>query len=292
MHGPEATVITQPFFLDTPAGALFAVHHAPAAAVPLQGHVLCVLPFNEEMNRCRSMVTRQAAAWAAIGFGTLVVDPLGTGDSAGDFAEARWSAWLDGIDAAHRWLAALPGGCRVLWGIRLGAILATEWHARHADAGTALLLWQPVSDGKTHLTQFLRVRIAAQIDRPDLPKETTASMREVLAAGTAVEVAGYALHPALTQAIDNARLDSHRLAEGTNMLWLENAPVDKAEPSPGTKALLARWPGAGVACEVRTFDGPAFWQVHERVLAPEAVACSTDWLRTWAAEPANAGAHP
>lgn len=285
-------MITQPFFLDTPAGALFAVHHAPAPATPVRGHVLCALPFNEEMNRCRSMVTRQASAWAALGFGTLVLDPLGTGDSAGEFVDARWPAWLAGLDAGHRWLADQPGGCRALWGIRLGAILAAEWHARRADADIALLLWQAVADGKTHLTQFFRVRIAAQIDRPDLPKETTASMREQLAAGTPVEVAGYELHPELTQAIDGAQLDRHRLAEGTRVLWLENAPAEKPEPTPGTQALLARWPGAGVHCDVRTFDGPAFWQVHERMLAPEAVACSAEWLRDWADGHRDDGARP
>lgn len=273
-------VVCHPFFLDSPQGPLFAVHHRPPEGIAVRGHVLCAAPFNEEMNRCRSMMTLQAAAWARLGYGTLVLDLLGTGDSAGGFVDARWSLWLDNLSSAMDWLDTQAGGCRVLWGLRLGAILATELHARRADPSVALALWQPVVDGKTHLTQFLRVKIAAQMDRADLPKETTAGMRAMLAAGHSVEVAGYELHPELTAAIDSARLADQRIPPGTSMLWLESAGDDGPELAPGSKALLARWPGADTRLTARTFHGPAFWQVHERVLAPEIIAIGSDWLAT------------
>lgn len=268
-----------PFFIDSAQGALFAVHHRLRDDGALKGHVLCVLPFNEEMNRCRSMVTLQAKSFAELGWGTLVVDLHGTGDSAGEHEDARWDIWQSNLETAWSWLSRQPGDGRLIWGIRLGAILAAEFHARMAQATTPLLLWQPVAEGKTHLTQFLRVKIAAQMDRPDLPKETTSAMRADLAAGRSIEVAGYALHPALCAAIDAARLDSHLPPQGTRMLWLENAPADKQEPSPATQQLLSRWPGPGVAARAEVFAGPAFWQVHERVLAPAAVHASAQWLR-------------
>lgn len=280
--------ISQPFFLDSPQGPLFAVHHRPADARQLRGNVLCVAPFNEEMNRCRSMVTQQARALAAHHWGTLLIDLHGTGDSAGGFVDARWNLWLQNLDTAWQWLGAQPGGCKAVWGIRLGAILACELHARRADPSVALLLWQAVADGKPHLTQFMRVKIAAQIDRSDLPKETTAGMRADLAAGQTVEVAGYELHPELTQAIDQARLANHHLAAGTRLLWLENGAADKPELSPASRLLLERWPGPDVFTQAEVFAGPAFWQVHERVLTPSVIALTTPWLT--AAVPASAKA--
>lgn len=270
-----------PMFLDTADGRLFAVHHRPADGQPVRGHVLCALPFNEEMNRCRSMVTLQAQAWAAQGLGTLVIDPLGTGDSEGDFVDARWDAWQRNLHAGRDWLAQQPGGCRAVWGIRLGAILAAAVHAQAGDAQAALLLWQPVADGKTHLTQFFRVRIAAALDRADQPKETTASMRETLAAGTPVEVAGYEIHPALAAAIDTARLADHRPPAGTRALWLEQASGDSDEPSPATQATLKRWPGEACTADLRLFRGPSFWQVHERMVAPMAVQQTSAWTQDW-----------
>jgi len=270
--------VCHPFFLHSDAGALFAVHHRPAAGRAVRGQVLCVAPFNEEMNRCRSMVTLQAEAWARQGFGTLLVDLHGTGDSAGDHADARWARWKADIALALQWLAEQPGAHRVLWGIRLGALLATEIHAAWARPQVGLLLWQPVADGKTHLTQFLRVKIAAQMDRIDLPKETTAGMRAKLAAGQCVEVGGYALHPEFTAALDRARLAEHRPPAGTQVLWLEHAAAGQTEPSPATVQLMGRWPGADVHLQTRLFEGPAFWQVHERMVAPEAIRLSSEWL--------------
>lgn len=243
-----------------------------------RGQVLFVPPFNEEMNRCRSMVTQQAQAFAGMGFGALVIDPHGTGDSEGEFRDARWALWLQDIEAAYAWLTQQPGGCRAMVGIRLGAILAAQALQRLQSPGLALALWQPVIDGKTHLTQFLRVRMAAQLDRPQLPKETTASMRQQLASGTNLEVAGYEIHPELAAAIDDARLRDYAPPPSTPVAWLENAPGDKLEPAPASQTVLADWEAQGNKATYLPFAGPAFWQVHERVVAPAIIEQTTTWL--------------
>lgn len=271
-------MITHPFFLETDAGQVYAVHHRPATGTHARGQVLVAAPFNEEMNRCRSMITMQARAWADIGWGTLLIDLPGTGDSDGDHRDARWATWIGTLQLAWRWLQQQPGDTRAIWGIRLGAILAAELHASLAAPAVPLLLWQPVLDGKLHLTQFLRVRMAAQLDRTDLPKETTQSMRAQWAAGQSVEVAGYEIHPDLAASIEAARLNSHPLAPGSRIFWLEQAVGQPAELSPASQAQLARWPGAKVPVDTALFDGPAFWQVHERMEAPNAVELTTQWL--------------
>jgi exosortase A-associated hydrolase 2 len=267
----------EPFFLPTPSGPAFAVLHHPATAVPSRGHVLVVPPFNEEMNRCRSMVTLQAREFAKQGYGTLLLDLHGTGDSAGEHGDARWALWLGNLKAALAWLQARPGGCAALLGIRLGAILAAEVMATTPGAPDTLVLWQPVVDGKIHMNQFLRVRMAAQFDRPNLTKETTASMRKQLEAGESIEVAGYELHPELVRGIDAAHLVKQRPA-ARQVLWLENVSADGGElPAPAVAAANT-WADAGIAAEMQGYVGPAFWQVHERVLTPSIIHITTPWL--------------
>lgn len=271
-------VAVEPFFLDTPNGRLFMAHHRPRDVSKIRGHVLVVPPFNEEMNRCRSMMTLQAQALAAFGFGTLIIDLHGTGDSDGEYRDARWEIWLSDIVTAQQWLMAQPGGLKAILGIRLGAILASTAHAELGKPDVALVLWQPVLDGKVHLTQFFRVRMAARLDRPDLPKETTASMRQQLASGLTLEVAGYEIHPALAEAIEGASLAGHPLLAGSSALWLENASPEKLEIPLASRNALQTWNAAGAAVDVIAYPGPAFWQVHERVIGATIIEKTGCWL--------------
>lgn len=267
----------QSFYLQGSCGPVFAVYHRPQHATDIRGNLLCVPAFNEEANRCRSMVTQQARALTERGLACLVVDLHGTGDSGGEFVDARWDIWLDDLGRAWAWLEQQPFGCRGVIGVRLGALLAATFldRSRHA---TRLAMWQPVADGKTHLNQFLRVKIAAQMDRQDLPKASTAQMRADWNAGRTVEVAGYEIHPELAQSLDTARLADCDLPAGTRVLWLESA-AEGADLSPATQALLAKWRGrADATVEAKTFSGPAFWQVHERVLAPSVIELTTHWF--------------
>jgi len=277
--GHGGGISLEPSFLDSPDGPLFAMLHRPADGRPWLGTFLCCMPFNEEMNRCRSMTSELAQRLVPAGYGLMVLDLLGTGDSAGQYSDGRWSTWVDNLQAALHGLRQRPGGCVGLLGIRLGAILAAELHAREADPALTLLLWQPVLDGKTHLTQFMRVRIAANMDRTDQPRETTTTMRQQWSSGEIVEIAGYALHPELAQAIDQASLAANPLAAGTRLLWLEHSIEADAALSPATQRLLERWPGAAVEQTVQLFQGPAFWQVHERVDAPQVIDATAAWLR-------------
>jgi exosortase A-associated hydrolase 2 len=271
-----AVVDPNPFFLDTPNGRLFAIHHRPITAQ--RGNVLCIPPFNEEMNRCRSMITLQAQELAAVGIGTLLVDLHGTGDSAGEYRDARWSIWLDDIRRAVAWLDAQPGGCAALWGIRLGAIMAAETLRAAGPSDKALILWQPVVDGKQYFTQFLRMRIAAQMDRPHLPKETTASMRGQLASGDCVEIGGYEIHPDLSAALDAASLAKLAPPARTPVLWVEQASAQAAEVSPASATTIETWTKADISVDIRLFDGPAFWQLHQRAEAPGALGQTTAWV--------------
>src|SRR3546814_18352731 len=115
------------------------------------------------MNRSRRMAALQARALAALGIDVLLLDLFGTGDSAGDFRDARWEIWREDAMAAVAWLGARCGGRVGLWGLRLGTLLAAEVAAEMQ--APRLLLWQPVLSGERHLTQFLRLRVAAGLGK-------------------------------------------------------------------------------------------------------------------------------
>src|SRR5690349_4296190 len=94
----------RPLHLAAADGArLFAVHW-PAAAPARRQSVLVLPPFAEEMNKCRPMLAAQARAFAAAGLDVLLLDLFGTGDSDGEFAEARWPRWQQDLQLARQWL--------------------------------------------------------------------------------------------------------------------------------------------------------------------------------------------
>src|SRR5215831_1508934 len=99
-----------PFFIDGPRGALCAVYYPPSDTVAPRGDVVVAPAFAEEMNRCRSMVSMQARSLAQSGVGALVLDPFGTGDSAGNFSDFTWSRAKDDLLQGIAWLRAHGNG--------------------------------------------------------------------------------------------------------------------------------------------------------------------------------------
>jgi len=291
---PAAAVKPQAFVLPGSRGGLCALYFAPRPGVALKGDVLVVPSFAEEMNRCRAMVSLQARAWAEEGVGTLVLDPHGTGDSAGDFVDATWAQWRDDLLRGIAWLERHGQGCQALLGIRLGAIMAAEL-AREAGGVRHLLLWQPVLSGKTFYTQFLRIRIAAELNLPERVKSTN-ELRQMGAAGKAVEVSGYEIGPTLGAELDGLSFDAAACATRTAITWFEVNAEAEATIAPASQKAIDELRHAGATVQAHSVAGPAFWHVHERELAPSLIAATTRCAAAWgvrdaahAGEPAEPG---
>jgi alpha/beta superfamily hydrolase len=90
--GPE------PHFIAGHGGQLFALHFPSEKP---SGRALLVLPpFAEELNKTRRMLSLAARALQNAGHEVLLVDLYGTGDSAGDFADASFRGWSADLQAA------------------------------------------------------------------------------------------------------------------------------------------------------------------------------------------------
>ena len=266
---------------DTPLGTRLVIHLPPAQGV-VRGLVVHVHAFAEEMNKSRRMVAMQSRALAAAGFAVLQIDLLGCGDSAGDFGDATWARWLDDVVAAVKWLQQqhTPGEGETppplwLWGLRAGALLATEAAARLARDGEGchLLLWQPAPAGKLLLQQFLRLKAAADL-LAGQGKAAMEQLRAQIAADQPVEIAGYQLAPALCRGLEQAQLHPPAGMPAGRLVWLEVAAVEQPALAPAGAATLAAWRGAGWSVQAQAVHGPTFWQTTEIEDAPELIAAT------------------
>ena len=196
-------ILLRPQYIHGTKGHLFTLFTPPKDK---EQTVFLFLPsFAEELNRCRVMVAMQARQLADQGYGCLLLDYYGTGDSHGNFSDSHWTQWDEDVTSSYQWLCQQGYNNIALWGLRMGALLAFSHAIKYPERYTRLLLWQPVLDGKIFLTQFFRVRIAMLMDR-GLKKETTQEMRIVLQQGNSIEVAGYEITQQMVSEFDAQKM--------------------------------------------------------------------------------------
>lgn len=269
-----------PFFLSSGSGSLFCAYYPVPELSDAEfsaTEVVIHLPaFVEEMNKSRRMVSLQAQALASAGTASLVIDLFGTGDSEGDFSEARWPLWKQNLQSAVGWLQDKGYKKISFSALRLGGLLALDVIDTSADEFEKLIWWQPVISGETHLMQFLRLRVAAAMfSNSDDEKETTKILRERLSAGEVIEVAGYDIHPELANALieQTAKNFEKPALNQINLIELV-ANADK-KLSPPVAKLADGWSQVGLNTSAETLKGDPFWSTQEISICPELIEWTT-----------------
>ena len=225
------------------------------------------------------MAALQAQRFSQAGFAVLLPDLYGCGDSSGDFADARWQIWLDDLQRCIDWLQKQHGHDApplYFWGLRAGALLATELLANHSIKG--LLLWQPSATGSQLLSQFLRFRLAATLTSGG--KETTAQLRAHLQAGQSLEIAGYELHSDLATALDQVTLQTPPTT--TQIHWLEVVNDPERPLLPVSQRLIDNWRNENITVSTLTVVGESFWATQEITLAPALLDVSVNSIEAMA----------
>lgn len=271
----ERKLAFKPFFLDGIAGRVLCVFVGPAAGTRPRGGVLFVPPFAEEMNKARRQVMLQARSLATAGYGVLLVDLYGTGDSEGEFADGRWETWSSDVVAGARWLERDGFEPVAVWGLRFGALLATD--IARGLGGRRLVLWQPVVEGRAYMDQFIRMRVAASMLGGGA-RLTVQDLRRLLEAGETLEVAGYALHPDLVRAADARRLDALAPPAGTVVDWIEIVGGEDTGLGIKSRSVIAAWQQAGVDVRASTVVGQQFWTTGEITIVPALLEHTTSSL--------------
>lgn len=276
--------VAERFFLAADAGRTgqrFCSYY-PAQGSTVQGAILYIHPFAEEMNKSRRMAALQARAFSQAGYSVLQIDLLGCGDSSGDFADASWGEWVQDVLQGCRWLQDRTQAPLWLWGLRAGCLLAVEAAAK-LQTRCDFLFWAPTSAGKILLQQFMRLKAANEMLSGNA-KGIVDGLRQQLAAGKPVDIAGYSLSPDLATGLDQAKLappnPAHRSARPGRLEWFDLSTRDDAELSPVSSKIVAQWREAGFAVDSRIVVGPSFWQTTEIEDAPALIQATTRALRT------------
>ena len=274
------SVPAKPFFLKTDEGKRFCLYHAPNHDKECCGAFIYVHPFADEMNKSRRMAAVQARSFAAMGFGVLQIDLFGCGDSSGEFADARWSIWKYDLAIARNWLENEVIAPVSLWGLRLGALLALDFVRGSKNAVDKIILWQPVISGEAFLTQFLRLRLANEMlsSSEDTQKVSgTSAMRNSLANGETLEVAGYELAPDLAAAIDSLKA-AEFVVRKSPIHWFEILADPGRSMTPAGAKVVSAWKQNDVDLHVHLVPGSPFWATQEISECPEVVSATTNIL--------------
>lgn len=232
-----------------------------------KAHIVYLPPFGEEMNRCRSLVAEQARQFAREGLSCSVLDFYGTGESQGDLTSTSMPIWRQNIDDVLKQLLQRHRCPVYLWGCRLGGLIALDYVSVNPGACEKLLLWQPANSGGAFVTQLLRQRSAAMMQKGEKP-ESTADMKVRLAEGNAIEVGGYTLGGALLTAIGQlevaSTLNSKALADTLDIFWLEHTAELGEQPGAKANRIIGELQEAGAQVVVKTFTGEPVWQLNKR----------------------------
>jgi exosortase A-associated hydrolase 2 len=263
---PGRQSTADPRYLDVRGRRLFSLRIVPTGSC--RGTLLYLPPFGEEMNRTRSHVAATARALAAVGWRCVLLDPYGTGDSEGDMSDADFDAWITDALEVARQLISEHGQPLTIWGTRTGALLAAETaNSLPAEVISQLVFWQPVIDGAVFVNQYLRLRLASQAVHGS-ERETTETMRERLASGDLLEVAGFMLSGPLVDSLSRRSLGAHPRLAHCKVNWIEAVAKPDTPPPPRTQKLVDELRGHGANVHLETVVCPPVWQIHGREEAP------------------------
>ena len=234
-----------PFFFGRSARQLFGAYDPPEHSARDQGVVLCPALGDEYLfaHGTSRFLARQLAA---AGFHVLRFDYSGTGDSAGEFEDFNARLWAEDVETAIAEIKDLGQVSRVgLVGARFGAVLAAR-AAQQRDDVDQLVLWDPVSDGRSYL-QEIGAGAAAQ----------TAS----------VDACGVMLTPAIRADIASVTAADFGPPLPKTLI------VASSGTTPSAELLFNRLIGDGVECTLARVEEEPPW--HERRVGSGAMSVTT-----------------
>ena len=96
------------------------------------------------------------------------------------------------------------------------------------------------------------------------------ALRQTLAAGSSVSVAGYTLNPQIALPLSETQL-SFAETHASAVSVIEISSREDASPSPATNAFVENLRNLGVETRLSTVSGPPFWQTVEIETAPDLI---------------------
>jgi exosortase A-associated hydrolase 2 len=282
-------VLWRPQFIEGSGGdSRFVLDIAPPTEIARKGAILCIQPFAEEANLSRRVLVAQATRLALEGWTVTIPDLYGTGDSAGssqDVTLAHWRADLDllGRRARREFMGASPRERFIVWGVRLGTALASDFLNRCEQPADGLLLWQPSMNGAAMLGQAMRPGLRAT----DKPVSTEAASKGAAQGArsdspldSCIPVLGYRYRRALVEDLRLLEVAPPAAADHPNLpVAIVHMTRGAAVSAPGSpvpalptsiRDLAERWSVAGCDVRARVAKTGPFWSSVEPSTPTEA----------------------
>ncbi len=159
-----------PFFFGSSKSPLYGVYHPPRAGSGPGKAILTCYPMGAEYMRAHRAFRQLTTLLVKSGAHVLRFDYFGTGDSAGDGADASIGRWVEDIGTAIDELKEMAQVQRVtLVGLRLGGTLAALAADGRSDV-EQVILWDPIVRGERYAQELVdkhRAEQAARRGRPD-----------------------------------------------------------------------------------------------------------------------------
>lgn len=263
------------FFVNRRGLRLFYCAHGRAATAG--GWIFCN-PFLEEKAFSQSVYVALARRMAGQGHFVLRFDYTGDGDSEGDVASTGLNDWVqDVIDAAA--FADEQFGLKRprLFGLRLGVAVALL--AAPAVHAVQVLAWEPIVRGEAYLQELLMLNVTTQLATYKHVREDRKVLRERLARGESVNVAGHEIGQRMAESLETYRLADAVRACGCAVGIVTALKTEGAAPARELQALNdppmvtvagRRVPAFWYEPRFAEFPPAAMWEASLTMLAREA----------------------
>lgn len=251
-----------------PAGRrLFLLTIAPKPQAVSSAVVLAIQPFGDELNKTRRSLSCLGRLLARNGWMLAIPDLQGTGDSEGELSLVRMDDWISDIIATCHYLRREENCQKVgLIGVRLGSLIALQQRVLEMVRPDLVVLWEPITNGRHAMRQFLRLRVAA--DRfLGLPTSVGSLIATARVQGV-LEVAGYELSGAFIQDLLDSTVDIAPVAERIplHVLSISKPALQRVKAPSSMRSRIH-------ATEV---SGIRFWESVEISLADEFIKQTVD----------------
>lgn len=226
------------------------------------------------MNRTRSFAARVSFRLSEAGFHVLQPDLSGTGDSTGEFRDAKWSRWIDELRLTSGWLADKSSPIHLV-SLRAGALFLPDLLDAEPSRFTRVCLVEPFVSGGDAVREFLQLRVARSIFEGT--KESIAMLTEALAGGATMEVGGYDLSPGLYASLNAASIEQlgGRVRDAL-VLGCGRSPETRRNAS--MRSLVAAWCAGGARAEYAFIPTEPFWSQELPTLPTDAIARVIDFI--------------
>jgi exosortase A-associated hydrolase 2 len=266
----KSPISYQPEFLSLTSGRLFSLKIS-LAGVNKKKALIFIPPFAEEMNKSRKMMKSILEVTAECGDGFLF-DLFGTGDSEGDFASASWGKWKQNLDDYVDFVMSRGNYTSIEFiCLRTGSLLLNDWlndiHQSNTEkAIDGIHYWNPVVKAQQFVTQFLRLKLAAEMMRSDGDKRTTKDLMAELQQNGQLEVAGYMLNKVLIDEMLTANISLPEHYDKTALFYYDVSGRGTLTPAITNAASSVR---KAEDYNIHAIKGLQFWSTQEISMSEE-----------------------